>query len=535
MLRLLNTCLLALAMLAAVIPAAVADHMNGTYSGTGEAVGATLVLTQQGTNVAGEISGSDTGTLTGQSDGSNTVNGFLDTAGVRYQFVGTWSQQGFDIRLFDEQGNAESFMFVAGGSDPGPNTGTETQYWVYDNDQQAGPLTRQQVLDRLASGESGRQTQVWTAELNQWVMIETIAELAGALASEQQVPEQSATYYLYADGTQTGPFTRDQVVSGIQQGTVPRRSLLWQPGQDEWVRIDTIAEFADLYPPALPQPVQYFVIENGARVGPLSEEEMIARIAGTTTTGDDLAWKKGLEAWAPVSSFAEFEEALAALDAPPVPPDLPEEDMTPPAEDGPPPLPGDEDMPVDPPPADDTPMDEPPITVEPPLADDAAPAGEEDPLTPLVRDVLASEMGHGTEEERAEALSCLMGVFEVLSPEHRQMLVDSQMKPNKEQVDSLEQAYPDLQDNMNACVGFEPTPARSQIRLPDGRSFAVVGGSSHGVTSVEGGSEFDVDGITIAFVNGALTVDGEARDVPEFTYILEAHIADGEVTLLIDP
>ena len=87
-----------------------------TYAGTGEVAGATLVLSQTGTSVTGQLSGSESGTLFGQSDGADTVNGYIDTGGVRYQFIGVWSQGGFEIGLFDAAGNVESFMFTAAAS-----------------------------------------------------------------------------------------------------------------------------------------------------------------------------------------------------------------------------------------------------------------------------------------------------------------------------------------------------------------------------------------------------------------------------------
>ncbi len=558
MLRLLFACMMAVAMLAAAVSTSVADHMNGTYAGTGGATGITLVLRQSGETVTGQFSGTQNGTLSGQSDGADTVNGYLETGGIRYQFFGLWTPGGFEIGLFDNQGNTESYRFVAAGMPP-DNTppADQAQYWLAEGGEQIGPLTLQQVLDRIGSGESNRDTDVWTAELNQWVDIETIPELAAALQQPVDgpppVPAPAGNYYLHADGVQTGPLTHEEVLAGIADGTISRRVMVWQPGQPEWMPIDSFPAFASAFPPEAPRPVQYFVIEDGQRVGPLNEDEMLARIAAATTTGDDLAWKRGLEAWAPVSSLPEFADALAALEAPPLPPDLPDEEVPPPLnEDEPPPLPGEDLTEDEGPPPIEVPAPElpeetpPPLHEPPPMTDDEPPLEEEtgdgsgqeeeDPLVPLLRAYVEDEMGSATAEAQEEALACLLKAMEPLSAEHRQMLVDTGLEPSSQQEDELSAAYPGIEAQIEACSGESgPDLARSEVGLPDGRSFAVVGGNNHSVTSVEGGTEFMVDGITIAFVGGTLTVDGEAREVPEFTTILEAHIAEGAVTLVADP
>jgi hypothetical protein len=65
----------------------------------------------------------------------------------------------------------------------------------------------------------------------------------------------------------------------------------------------------------------YFVAENGVQVGPLSLDQVRERIARGVTTGADLVWRPGLDAWA----RADAVDELAGLFAPPVivPPPLP--------------------------------------------------------------------------------------------------------------------------------------------------------------------------------------------------------------------
>ena len=279
------------------------------------------------------------------------------------------------------------------------------EYWTFDNEQQFGPFTLQQVLDRIASGESNRETQIWTSTNQQWVMIDTVAELAAALPTVEQDVAEKPSYYLYYQGNQSGPYTTQQMLDGIAQGTVPRGSLVWQPGWAEWVRVETVEQFAVAFPPAVPADIQYFVIVNGERVGPLTEADVNARITSLESRATDLAWKRGLEAWAPLSTFAEFADAIAAVETPPVPPtDVEVPPIVEPEVEEPPQLPDD--------------VVEPPEVVEPEVPDVPevveTPEVIEEPEVIEPPEVVEEEVVEEEKEKREEAVARKAKIAEAL-------------------------------------------------------------------------------------------------------------------------
>jgi hypothetical protein len=78
--------------------------------------------------------------------------------------------------------------------------------------------------------------------------------------------------------------------------------------------------------------------------------------------------------------------------------------------------------------------------------------------------------------------------------------------------------------------------SRSVTNLPDGRLLAVVGdGGSLSSRSINGQHHIVMNGITIEFADGKLTVDGEPREVPAFKSMLEIRISGGKVELVADP
>jgi hypothetical protein len=77
----------------------------------------------------------------------------------------------------------------------------------------------------------------------------------------------------------------------------------------------------DVQPPPLPPQlpaVQFFVSENGQPVGPLSLEQMQARIQGGQTKRSDLVWKGGTPDWVKAETITELKQLFAAA-----PPDMP--------------------------------------------------------------------------------------------------------------------------------------------------------------------------------------------------------------------
>ena len=198
-----------LAMLAALLVGAVpalADHMNGAYSGTGNAAGTHLQLTQNGRTVYGQMTGVTQATLSGQSDGGDNVTGTIDITGVgQLQFQAQWSASGLALRLTGANG-AEDYFFANAGTapetsrlpdplgpqltpaPPPPPAPDDAEYYVAADGQQIGPLTLQQVLERIATGATTGDHLVWKRGLPDWTRVDGLAELAPALQRPQQPP-----------------------------------------------------------------------------------------------------------------------------------------------------------------------------------------------------------------------------------------------------------------------------------------------------------------------------------------------------------
>lgn len=280
-----------------------------------------------------------------------------------------------------------------------------SEYYLYDRDQQVGPLSRLQVLDRIASGESDTGTFVWTANLDKWVPIGMVLQFAAALPPADEpgsvmkmaqagIAGEDPGYYLYDDGVQSGPLSGNDILLGIDAGTISPEAMIWQQGWSDWQGLATVEAFADAVANAPAPSPQYYVVANGERVGPLSEDEVLARIAADRSGADDLAWKKGMGDWGPLGQFAEFEQALIEASIPPLP------------DDGRRPLPG---------------IDEPPPL---PPVDTAT---LETQLATAIRAAVGEYFGSAPQAEQDKAIACMAALAAPLDAAAKQQLVFTNM------------------------------------------------------------------------------------------------------------
>jgi len=206
---------------------AIADHMTGQYTGTGQAAGTYLVIQQTGRTVTGQLSGESSGTINGQSDGGENVTGTLILAnGQQGQFQALHSQQGMTFWIMGDQG-VEEYVFTRAGASPQPQPPVTPQpqpqptpqsspgpvgvddggYYVGANGQQAGPVTRQQVLDALAIGQITLNDLIWKQGMPNWVPIHTLPEFAQTTNGPPPLPGDNGPPPLPGSDGMPGPIS----------------------------------------------------------------------------------------------------------------------------------------------------------------------------------------------------------------------------------------------------------------------------------------------------------------------------------------
>src|SRR5690606_14271119 len=73
--------------------------------------------------------------------------------------------------------------------------------------------------------------------------------------------------------------------------------------------------------------VDYYLLEAGQQIGPLTRVQVLERLASGASQGSDLVWKTGLDDWTQIDSLDELNPARGGPPPPPPPP--PPEQTTP--------------------------------------------------------------------------------------------------------------------------------------------------------------------------------------------------------------
>jgi len=188
--------------------AASAD-MSGHYEGTGDVSGIALDLQQSGNALQGVFTGQVRGTLQGQTDGGNNAIGTIQLAppdNASLQFQALWSPQGLAMRVQDSSGVSDVFFALAAAGQPqpppqpapppgaGPTTPpplpgpSNVQYYTAVNGQQIGPMSLDEIAQRIRAGQTGPADLVWKTGAPAWARADSYPELAAIFNAPPPLP-----------------------------------------------------------------------------------------------------------------------------------------------------------------------------------------------------------------------------------------------------------------------------------------------------------------------------------------------------------
>jgi len=63
--------------------------------------------------------------------------------------------------------------------------------------------------------------------------------------------------------------------------------------------------------------MQWYYSKNAAQLGPVSLDELRAKLASGEISGSDMAWREGMPDWRPISSISELEVSVSGEQAAP--------------------------------------------------------------------------------------------------------------------------------------------------------------------------------------------------------------------------
>jgi len=137
-----------------------------------------------------------------------------------------------------------------------PPVPTAVQFFVFLNQQQAGPFAKQALSNLVEGGQLTRDTLVWKQGMANWQAAGEISDLDELFPqTPPPMPGTDVSYFLSINGKQAGPFAMDVLEKQVQSGHLTANTLAWKQGMLKWQPAGELAELNALLanlPPPLP-------------------------------------------------------------------------------------------------------------------------------------------------------------------------------------------------------------------------------------------------------------------------------------------
>src|SRR6186713_2311686 len=97
----------------------------------------------------------------------------------------------------------------------------ERKWFVFADQLVRGPLTTQNIEEGLTAGRWSLETLIWWKGQTQWISISSWRTLLPDLAVRADASSATQEWYLESKGNQTGPMTREELLTFLNGSTNP--------------------------------------------------------------------------------------------------------------------------------------------------------------------------------------------------------------------------------------------------------------------------------------------------------------------------
>jgi len=150
-------------------------------------------------------------------------------------------------KLGDERATQALAALDAGGAQPTQPVGdVGGSYYMVENGQAVGPLTFDELKQRIMQGTVSEATQIARVGDQGWSVANAFPELQQVFEAKKNPPPAGggAVYYVSEGGKPVGPLTLQQLKARLQTGASKRGDLVWRQDMPNWVEVSTVPELA---------------------------------------------------------------------------------------------------------------------------------------------------------------------------------------------------------------------------------------------------------------------------------------------------
>lgn len=119
----------------------------------------------------------------------------------------------------------------------------------------------------------------------------------------------SLIWYIYSNDIVSGPFSTENVESGLEQKKWSDQAMIWWKGQREWVSIEVWRKDLSNILESLKSNIQttaWYVEYLGTQKGPMNSRELLSFAQSNGVIGSCRVWSVGMDRWTTIFEIPEL-------------------------------------------------------------------------------------------------------------------------------------------------------------------------------------------------------------------------------------
>ncbi len=123
------------------------------------------------------------------------------------------------------------------------------EYIINVDGKTGGPFPENVIVEEIKKKRLKADHFVWVQDENKWLYVKDHPVFSPYFVSDQAVStgEKAKRHYIGKDGARFGPFTEEEIRSGILRGDFLREHYFWDNSENKWVSLGSVIGYMDAF------------------------------------------------------------------------------------------------------------------------------------------------------------------------------------------------------------------------------------------------------------------------------------------------
>jgi len=193
---------------------------------------------------------------------------------------------------------------------------TGDKWYVSVKEKRYGPYDDDYMEQMIKSGRLVRDSKVWTTSLGDWRPLSRIGRFEGALRAAEAGETVEEMWYFMRDEERVGPLSLEQLVKAARAGRIRAEDRVWSNRLGNWMDPMAVPELVDAMKTAKTTPAgDLWYYRAGENVGgPINFDELVRLVETKKVRAGDTVFSKSVGAWKDIRDVPELEPAIVAAE-----------------------------------------------------------------------------------------------------------------------------------------------------------------------------------------------------------------------------